>query len=273
MVRSLSSPAFKLSLTATLRNTLSDGTVATAPEPNCSESLVLSNGVGDNQANRGWMSENLAIASGAQETLDIYDLASTDIGAGAGRDGVGQLIVYEEIVGIVIVNENLVTAAGQLEILPASSEGWTPIGTHTVATGGALPGQGVLCKFNPSENGFDIDEATSHRITMRAVGGAVTRSIYLLARHDDAESTSSSSSASSASSSSLSSSSPSSLSSISTSSESSSSVSTSSVSTSSSSISTSSDSSSPSSASSESSSASSESSISTSSESSSSSSP
>jgi hypothetical protein len=154
----------------------------------------------------------------------------------------------EEIVLIAIVNENAVTAAGQLEVKPADSEGWDPIGIHTVALGGALRGQGSLVKVQLAESGFDITPANNHRITLKANGGAVNYSVYIIGRHDDGESSSSSSSLSS-----LSSSSSSSSSSISTSSISTSSASSSSQSTSSSSISTSSESSSSSSMSSSSS--------------------
>ncbi len=254
--RSLSSPKLNLKMSAIVTNTLDDASAVTVSQPNLAYSKTLTSGVSDSQANRGWQSLNRAIASGQQETLDLYDLAAVDIGADAGRDAVGQLVVFEEIVAIAIVNENLSTAAGQLEILPAASEGWTPIGSHTVANGGALYGQGVLLKCQVAEAGFDV-ALTSHRVTLRAVGGSVDYSIYLLARHDDEESSSSSSSVSSLSSSSsslsssFSSSSSSSLSastsSISTSSSSSSSISTSSSSVSSSSSSSMSNSSSSSS--------------------------
>lgn len=245
--RSLTSPKLNLKISAVVTNTLSDASTVTVSQPNLAYSKTLTSGVSDSQANRGWQSLNRTIVAAHQETLDLYDLAAVDIGADAGRDAVGQLVVFEEIVAIAIVNENLSTAAGQLEILPAASEGWAPIGSHTVANGGALYGQGVLLKCQVAEAGFDV-AGSSHRLTLRASGGDVAYSIYLLARHDDEESSSSSSSVSSLSS--LSSSSSSSSQSMSESSfsqsasSSSSSSSVSSVSSSASSLSSSSESSS-----------------------------
>lgn len=254
--RSLSSPKIDLKVSATVQNLMTDGSSASIQHPSFSYNPNLTNGINENQTNRGWQSKNRTLGTGVSETLDLFDLAGVDIGAGAALDGVGQAVSpFEEIVAIVIVNENDADAAGQLEIEPGAANGWTPIGTHTAATGGALRGQGVFLKAQIAEAGFEVTDAASHTLKLTANGGDVEYSIYLLARHDDNESSSSSSSSSSQSSSSSSSlssqssssSSVSSQSSSSSSSQSSSSISTSShssASSSSSSISTSSQSSS-----------------------------
>jgi len=278
MPRSLSAIKLNVKLSATLRNLLDDAVYASVNHPGLNYSPTLDDGIGDNQANRSWQSLSRALNWNASETLDLYDLGAVDIGAGAGRDGLGQPIAFEDVVAIAIVNDNAVDETGQLEIIPAVANGWTPIGEHTVANGGALRGQGILLKAQIAEDGFDVEDGVSHQITLTAREGNVEYSIYLLTRHDDEESTSSSSwsshnssSSSSISTSSISTSSPSSSSWSSHSSSSLSSVSSPSSSSSSSSSSPSSSSSS-SSSSSISTSSSSPSSISTSSASSSSSS-
>lgn len=238
MTRSLLNPKITLKMSATLQNTLDDDSVTGVAQPSLNYTKTLTDGIGADQANRAWQSSSRIIASGAQETIDLYDMGGLDVGAGAGNDGVGQACDFEEIVAVVVVNDNAVGAVGQLEVLPASSNGWSPIGTYTVATGGALRGQGVLVMLQPAEQGFDVTDLSSHRVTFRAVGGDVSYSVYLLARHEDDVSSSSSSSSSSPSSSSQS---------ISSSSSSSLSASSSSLSASSSSQSTSSGSSSSSS--------------------------
>jgi hypothetical protein len=226
MARSLNSPKINLKLSGSLVNTLADGSSqSTVTHPSWNFSKSLTSGVSANQANRAWQETSGSIANGAQETISLADFAGKDIGGGIGNDALGQAMDLEEIVCIAIVNENLITAAGVLEILPANSEGWDPIGIHTVALGGALRGQGALVKVQLAEAGFDVTGTNNHRITLKANGGPVSYSMYVLGRHDDGESSSSSQSSSSSS--------------VSSSSESSS-VSTSSVSTSSSSQSTSS---------------------------------
>jgi len=255
--RSLASLRANLRFSSSVRNTLDDDITVSVTHPNLNYNPSLSNGLGNNQANRGWQSTDRTLASGATETLDLYDMASIDIGAGAGLDGLGQSFSpCDNILGIVIVNENAITADGQLEISPDPSNGWTPIGTHTVATGGALRGQSMLAKFCPADDGFEVTDASNNMIRMTANGAAVTYSMYLIYRHDDEVSSSSiSSSESSSSWSSLSS--ASSASSVSSSSQSSSSSGGSSASSASSASSSSSSSQSSSSSSSQSSSVSS----------------
>jgi len=229
--RSLSNIKINLKLTATVNNTLTDSTSVTANQPLLNYAPSMANGIGSNQANCGWHAEDRVIAQSQQEILDLFSLP--DIGAGSGNDALGLDLVLIEVVSIAIINENAVGDAGQLEITPSNSEGWTLIGSHTVANGGALKGQGSLSLCQVATHAFPVGEQ-NHRITLRAIGGPVAYSIYIIGRDDDEES--SSSSLSSSSSSSLSSSS---LSSISTSS-SSQSMSESSQSTSSSSLSSSS---------------------------------
>jgi hypothetical protein len=229
--RSLSGIKLNLKLTASVVNTLTDNSSVSANQPLFTYAPTIADGIDASQANRGWHSQSRTLASGAQEILDLHSLP--DIGAGAGNDALGQALIFEELVALVVVNENAVGVAGQLEIMPSNSEGFDPVGSHTVANGGALYGQGVLMKIQLAANGFDVQDQ-KHRITFKAIGGAISYSVYLLGRHDDEESSSLSSSSSSVSSSSVSS-----LSSISTSS-SSQSISESSQSTSSSSLSSSS---------------------------------
>lgn len=248
MTRSISSPKLSLKLTATVNNTLTDASSASASHPNLSYAKTMTNGLGDNQADRAWQRVSATIDVGDQEILDLLSF-NLDIGAGAGNDATGMALTLAEVVVLVIVNENAVTADGALEIIPSASEGWNPIGSHTVANDGALYGQGMLAMAQMADVGFPV-EANSHRITFKATGAAVTYSVYILGRSDEETSSSSSVSSSSSSSLSASSSSSSSPSSISTSSISTSGSSSSSSSSSLSSISTSSVSSSSSSSSS-----------------------
>jgi len=206
MTRSLSQPKINLRITAELVNTLSDGSETKVSHPDMQYRPTLTSGASANQANRGFEVSSISVPNGGQVTISLRDFQGFDIGAGAGNDGVGQEILYEEIVAIGIQNDNVVTSAGRLEIIAASSEGTNILGNHTVANGSALPGQGILVKCAPSESGFDLS-ASSHRITLKASGAAVLASLYILARHDDEVSSSSSSESSSLSSSSLSSSS------------------------------------------------------------------
>ncbi len=230
MARSLSGAKIAVKLTASVVNTLNDTTAIQGSQPSLNFSANIADGISVGQANRGWHSKSRTILEDEQEVIDLATFEGLDIGAGDGNDCLGQALTLEEVVAIVVQNENAAGVAGHLEIVPADSEGWLAIGSHTVANGGALLAQGLLVKYQPAADGFDV-AGSNHRITFRAVGGDVSYGIYMLGRHDDEESSSSSSSLSSSSVSTSSSSI--STSSISTSSNSSSSISTSSSSTSS----------------------------------------
>lgn len=229
--RSLSAANVKLTATGTIKNTLTDGAEATVSQGKNYYEQRITNGVSVNNANRLWEDLNRSLSSSSSEVIDLYDFAGIDIGAGAGLDGLGQSMAIEEIVAIAILAESTSSEAGALEIEPDATNGWSPIGTHTVATGGAIKKNGCLFKCNPHEDGFDVTDASSHRIKITANGGDMVYSIIVFGRHDDDESSSSSSLSSSSSSSSSSSLSSSSSSSLSSSSSSSSSLSSSSSST------------------------------------------
>ena len=230
MARSITSGAVKCTLTASLRNTVTDGSVASITVGGLKVNTKLDSGVEAEEANRAWQREGVRITSGGTEDIDLYDFAGIDIGGGAGNDGLGQAMALEEIMGLLLVSDS--TSVGQLEIMPANPANyWTCMPKHTVALGNALKAGGALLIFQPNTDAFDVVDASSHVIRLGANGGNVDYSMYILARHDDELSSSSSSTSSQSS---LSSSSTSSLSSSSTSSQSSSS-STSSLSSSSSS--------------------------------------
>lgn len=100
--RSMSGIVLELELSGTLQNTLNDAKVASVRHPSLSYRATILDGCEVSQANRGWQSESRPLGSGASETLDLYDLGAVDIGGGAGLDGLGQSIVFEEIVAIAI---------------------------------------------------------------------------------------------------------------------------------------------------------------------------
>jgi len=238
MTRSLSNAKVSLALTGTVRNAMTFNTSRVASGAiSHTVDTSLSDGVSSGEANRAW-EYKADLASGASETIDLSTMTGINLGAGDGNDIVGQTMnPIAEIVAIVVSNENARTVAGYLEVEPGAANGWAGLGTHTVATTGALGGQGTLFKQQPGDPGFVLD-ATHKNLKLTASGGDLTYKITVFGRHDEDESSSSSVSSSSSSPSSQSSSS-SSLSSSSSSSSSVSSSSSSSVSSSSSSSSSS----------------------------------
>ena len=194
-----------LLMQATYQNTLTDGDTAEVKQPWLAYTFPLADGIANGQADRGWKVESRTLANGASLTLSLYDFDGFDLGAGAGRDGLGQAAAYDNIAAIAIVNENTSGTAGTLAIEPAAAEGWQGIGEHTGIN--ALAAQGVLLKINLSAAGLPLADGVAHQITLTAAGADVAFSIHVFARAEVASSSSSSSSSAEESSSSSSSSS------------------------------------------------------------------
>lgn len=189
-----------LEVKSTIKNLVDSGVSASAQIGRQVLNATMQTGVSANEANRAWERYGATITSGGTNTIDIYDFANIDIGAGTALDALGQTLAIEEVVGLMIFNRS--TSAGHLEFEPDATNGWTPIGTHTVATGGALPPNGCFFIWSGNTDAYDVTDASSHRIKLTANGGNVTYDMILIGRHDDDESSSSSSSSSSSQSSS-----------------------------------------------------------------------
>jgi hypothetical protein len=200
MTQQIGTNRLNFTMVAAYQNVMANAT-AEVTHPNLAYSVMLTTGDGAEQANRAWEASG-TLASGASLTLALHDLAGVDIGAGAGRDGLGQLWAIDDIVAVVILNENDADAAGTLAVEPAVANGWDAIGDHT--GNGALAGQGMLAKVQLAEGGLAVASDNSG-ITLTASGGDVEYAVHILARASEASSSSSSSSSGSSSSSSSSS--------------------------------------------------------------------
>jgi hypothetical protein len=192
--RSITATEVSVTVKSTIRNTLSDNQTAQLQHGQLFLSGAISDGVSAGEVNRAWEDRARTLASGATEDIDLYDLGAIDIGAGAGCDGLGQAIILEEIVTLVIKH---VSGTGKLEIMPTNPTAyatWVP--KMTVALGNALKAGGLLLMHQPDTAAFDISDTVSHVIRLGANGGDLVYDIMILGRHDDDESSSSSSSTS-----------------------------------------------------------------------------
>ena len=161
-------------------------------------------GVKTGQINRAWENTDISLAAGATLTINMNGFGGQDIGAGAGNDALGIALDMGEIVLIVVKNtsteDGTATGGPMLEVKPSTASGWTAIGTHTVALGGAIPPGGCLIKYAPGEGGFDIDLGTADHFDLVAPGNAVKCSVTIFGRNDDDESSSTSTASSQSSS-------------------------------------------------------------------------
>ena len=164
---------FRASLSMTPANLLSDGTKSADVVIGDTYTLDITDGTGSSQADRGWSEYNRALASGANEDLDVFDLGARDIGAGAGLDSLGQAWQIAEISTIMIRNQG----PGNLTIDGTISNGWSDIGAPA-----ALAPGGILVLHNPIDGSMPVVDSTKHLINFAAAGGICTYDVHIAAR-------------------------------------------------------------------------------------------
>lgn len=182
---------------ASIQNTLDNGQATSAQ---ISAEVIkgqIENGVGANQANRAWDSGNRSLGASANETLDFYAMSGIDIGAGPGKDALGQDCLFEEIIVLIIQQ---ISGTGRLQVEPGTSNPLTALGSLLDSAGASIKTGGSRIYAEKGEDGIDLS-ATKRNVKFSAVGGSLVYRVLILGRSDDDESSSSSSFSSSTSSS------------------------------------------------------------------------
>lgn len=182
MVNRTATGTFALAIDATSQNTPPHHGLASMRKAASVADLSAASGRGTNQFDRSWERPNRTLLSGVSEEIDVFDFSGIDVGFGPGNDRVGQPLVADEVVTVVVKQ---VSGVGRLEITPGNNNGWTPIGSHTVTNDGALRAGGVLVKHLPHSDAFAIANGSSDRIRFAANGGDVVYSVYLGLRSPD----------------------------------------------------------------------------------------
>jgi len=161
---------------------------------------VLGSGVSENQANRAWVLEDFQIANGATQRFR-FNTTAVDVGSGTGYDALGQSVVFEEFVCLIIKQTE---GPGQIYLDYGASGTKTYDWMSTTGLqeiGGWMKPGGVRMWYQPQTEALPANTSppllTDIEFTLGATGGAAKVSLYILARHDDDESSSSSASSSS----------------------------------------------------------------------------
>lgn len=160
-------------MTPTVQLVLDDG--VKTPGVTIGESLTaeFETGLGGGQADRAWSEYARTLLDTASETLDIFDFAGRDIGAGVGLDALGQSLALAEIVGILIFN----VGPGNLTVDTTLANGWTPLGdTHVLGPGA------FLFRYEPADPALVVTDGASHLIDFTAGGGDAVYDVHILGR-------------------------------------------------------------------------------------------
>lgn len=183
MALSLTGIRVQAILQATLANSLDGGNTSFSGAQGFTRSpaTTLTSGTGANMADRIWSDMDRALSSGATEDLDLYDLASFDIGAGAGKDAAGQSWALVEVVSLLVYNAS--TSVGNLLVGgKAATTAFNSIfNSDDNAKTTVYPG-GWVHWFAPTDPAYAVADVSNHLLKFEASGGAVTYGVCVLGR-------------------------------------------------------------------------------------------
>ena len=170
-------------LTAVISNLLDASSTGTpqASLGKASTQAIIQSGTGAGQANRFWSDRGRTLESAATETLDLYDFAGIDVGAGAAKDALGQDMVLADIVAIIV--EVTAASAGTLLVGgDGTAAAWnSPFNGDDAAVMPVFPG-GLILLYAPTDPAYAVADASNHLLKFTASGGAVEYDIHILGR-------------------------------------------------------------------------------------------
>ena len=169
-------------LQGTLTNSIDGGSYTASVVQGFSKgpTTQLTNGTSANQANRIWQDTGRFLASSGTEDLDLYDLGSIDIGAGAGKDALGQTFTLAEVVALCVYLHP--TSAGNLLVGgKGTSAAWTsPFSANTDKL--TIKPGGMFFLYAPTDPAYAVVDSTNHLLKLEASGGACTYDVAVLGR-------------------------------------------------------------------------------------------
>lgn len=183
MADSLTS-SVKASISGDFSNTAGTGETAAVAFA-LSLSASLTDGTAASKADKVWFAQDRTLTGTTPEDIDMYDLASFDIGSGAGQDPFGNAYTNVEMVALLIRNDS--TSTGNIFVgaknTTAAFNSFIAVGTtadDTAAIGPIKPG-GFFLIHAPTDPAYAIADSSNHLLTITPTANA-TYDVYILFR-------------------------------------------------------------------------------------------
>ena len=171
MARSL-----KATIKASLIGTLTNDSTTAKDDIVLSATQSLTNGTGANQAQRFWYDTGRTLSASANDSIDVYDLGSLDIGAGAGLDSLGQSHALTGIKALYVKNHS--DSGGNIRVGgDGTAAAWnSPFNGDDDALVDLPPG-GVLLLVAPDASGWAVADTSNHLLKITDAGSGSTYDI------------------------------------------------------------------------------------------------
>ena len=173
-------------VTSVFENELStDGTGKTSKtkaQLDLSPILSLADGTSVGQADKIIKAGGQTLSS-TTTTIDMYDLGSLNVGAGAGRDNLGQTVALAEVVCLLIY----VHVTGTTGTLIVGGEGtaaaWnSPFNGSDTAKIGPFQAGSICMLATRHATGFTVTDTSNHLLQLEASGGVVNYDLVIIGR-------------------------------------------------------------------------------------------
>lgn len=173
--------SIKVEIETLIRNVLAAGNPSAEMRRKIEAIVELTSGTTGGKIDRVLVSEGRALSGASSETIDLYDLGSLNIGAGAGLDALGQAWVGAEIVGLFIRNND--TADSLVIGNDGTSAAWNSLfGGDDEAAITLLPGAMILL-IASGDPAYAVADSTNHLLKIAAPGSAISSyDLVILAR-------------------------------------------------------------------------------------------
>lgn len=174
MAQQVSNIQVQAVMSATLENVIDDDTVTVPAEQGQTYDppVALTSGTGKDQFDRAWQDQKRTISASGSENIDLFDLGSIDIGAGVGKDAVGQARSDAELVGLMVIVDK--DSVGELLIGgEGSAAAFNSIfnGSDTAELG-PFPAGSCVFLFNPADPAWAIADAANHLLKFAESSGS-----------------------------------------------------------------------------------------------------
>jgi hypothetical protein len=182
MAQSLTISSLLFQLNGTYTNTLNDTLTATHAITK-SFADTLATGTSADQSDRFWSSSSRTLADAATETFDLYDLSTLNLGAGAGKDPLGQSVAFVDITCIAVFNNTTAGDGGKVIVggdgTAACWNSWANGDDDAVTI---IPAGGLFTLYSPADPAWAVADTSNHLLKVTASGSAVTYDIFIVGR-------------------------------------------------------------------------------------------
>lgn len=181
MAETLSNISVVAQFFANLNNSIDGGNVTPSPRHGWASKPAFTTGTSSGNADKVWQDKARTLSSAGTIDIDVYDLGSLDIGAGAGLSALGQAFANAEIALLFI--ENLSSSAGNLLVGGnGTTAAWNSLFNSDDDAQLVLPpDSGVLlwCRNDPA---WAVADTSNHLLRLTASGGDCDYDIGFLGR-------------------------------------------------------------------------------------------